>query len=106
MVQGGVGQSWSCESECDLEITEGCMIGDLFAGRKGIHAHKNGMGRGLLIVGLALLVGVGGSSAGEAAVLSKDDFKLYGYVEASYTQNFNSPRNTGPNANALRIFDG
>lgn len=82
------------------------MIGDLLAGMNGSYPHECGMGRGLLGVVLSLLVVVGGSSAGEAAVLTKEDFKLYGYVEVSYNQNFNSPKNQGPNANSLRIFDG
>lgn len=101
-----VGKSWSCESECDLEITEGYMIGDLLTGMNGYHFHESGMGRRVLGVGLALLVGVAGSSVSEAAVLTKEDFKLYGYVEASYVENFNTPKNQGPNANSLRIFDG
>ncbi len=61
---------------------------------------------GLVTVCLTLLVLVGGPVLSEAAVLSKDDFKLYGYVDASYTQNFNNPKNSGANANHLRIFDG
>ena len=47
-----------------------------------------------------------GSGLSDAAVLSKEDFKLYGYVDSSYTQNFNNPKNSGANANHLRIFDG
>ena len=53
----------------------------------------------MLMVGL--LVG-GFMSVGQAAVLTKDDFNLYGYVEASYTHNFNNPNSQ---MNALRIFD-
>ncbi len=49
---------------------------------------------GLLIVGFL--------SVSHAAVLSKEDFNLYGYVDASYTHNFNNP-NSQMNAN--RIFD-
>lgn len=82
------------------------MIGDLMAGITFHHIHTGRRQGELLSIGLALLVVLGGSSVSDAAVLSKDDFKLYGYVDASYTQNFNSPRNSGPNANALRIFDG
>ncbi len=37
-----------------------------------------------------------------AAVLTEEDFNLYGYVEASYTHNFNNPSSQ---TNALRIFD-
>jgi hypothetical protein len=57
-------------------------------------------------LGVTLLVLVGGASLSHAAVLSTEDFKLYGYVDASYTQNFNNPKNSGANANQLRIFDG
>jgi len=56
-----------------------------------------------VIVGLLVL---GLSNVSYAAVLSKEDFKLYGYVDASYTQNFNNPKNAGANANQMRIFDG
>lgn len=55
---------------------------------------------------LVVIVSIGLSGPAIAAVLSKEDFNLYGYVEASYTQNFNNPKNSGPNANHLRIFDG
>jgi hypothetical protein len=58
-----------------------------------------------LCVALSLVM-FGGAALSEAAVLSKEDFKLYGYVDASYTQNFNNPKNPGANANHLRIFDG
>ena len=82
------------------------MIGDLIAGITFQHSQKAFRNGGLLSLGLALLVVVGGTSVSEAAVLTKEDFKLYGYVEASYTQNFNFPKNSGANANDLRIFDG
>jgi len=53
---------------------------------------------GLLVMGLV--------SMSHSAVLSKEDFKLYGYVEASYTQNFKNPSNgAGSNVNQNRIFD-
>ena len=68
--------------------------------------HEGIIQAGLVTVCLTLLVLVGGPVLSEAAVLSKDDFKLYGYVDASYTQNFNNPKNSGANANHLRIFDG
>ncbi|HNP60181.1 MAG TPA: porin [Nitrospirales bacterium] len=82
------------------------MIGDLMAGITFHHSPKSRGPGGLVSVGLALLAIIGGSSVSEAAVLTKEDFKLYGYVEASYTQNFNFPKNSGANANQLRIFDG
>lgn len=53
----------------------------------------------VVITGLLLM---GFVNAGHASVLTKEDFNLYGYVEASYTHNFNNP-NSGRNAN--RIFD-
>lgn len=53
----------------------------------------------VVMVGLLL---VGFVSVSHAAVLTKEDFNLYGYVEASYTHNFNNP-NSQRNAN--RIFD-
>ncbi len=53
----------------------------------------------VVIVGLLLF---GFVSVSQAAVLTKEDFNLYGYVEASYTHNFNNPNSQ---ANALRIFD-
>ncbi len=53
----------------------------------------------VVIAGL-LLMSFG--NAGYASVLTKEDFNLYGYVDASYTHNFNNP-NSGRNAN--RIFD-
>jgi hypothetical protein len=68
--------------------------------------HEDSMRAGFLNVCLALLIIFGGSSLSDAAVLSKEDFKLYGYVDTSYTQNFNNPKNSGANANHLRIFDG
>ncbi len=40
--------------------------------------------------------------AGENTIAQKLGLSLYGYVEASYTQNFNNPSD---NKNALRIFD-
>ncbi|WP_447965576.1 porin [Nitrospira sp. Ecomares 2.1] len=82
------------------------MIGDLMAGITFHHSSKSRGHGGLVSVGLALLAIIGGLSVSEAAVLTKEDFKLYGYVEASYTQNFNFPKNSGANANQLRIFDG
>lgn len=68
--------------------------------------HEGSLQAGLLILGIAVLVLLWGSSPSNAAVLTKEDFKLYGYVDASYTQNFNNPKNAGANANHLRIFDG
>lgn len=64
------------------------------------------MRKTFLIIGGVGLLAMGSASLAFSAVLSKDDFKLYGYVDASYTQNFNNPKNSGPNANHLRIFDG
>lgn len=55
---------------------------------------------------LTVMIFIGMNDPAWSAVLSKEDFNLYGYVEASYTQNFNNPKNSGPNANHLRIFDG
>lgn len=49
---------------------------------------------GLLVVGLV--------SVGQAALLTKEDFNLYGYVEASYLHNFNNPNSQFNNG---RIFD-
>ncbi|WNM63397.1 porin [Candidatus Nitrospira neomarina] len=82
------------------------MIGDLIPGITFHHSQKAHSRGGLLGLGFALLVVAGGTSVSEAAVLTKEDFKLYGYVAASYTQNFNYPKNSGANANQLRIFDG
>ncbi|MEO8328003.1 MAG: porin [Nitrospirota bacterium] len=82
------------------------MIGNLMTGITFHHSPKGRRHGGLVSVGLALLAIIGGSSVSEAAVLTKEDFKLYGYVDASYTQNFNNPKNAGANANHLRIFDG
>jgi hypothetical protein len=73
------------------------MIGDLIPGITFHHPQKARRRGGLLGVGLALLVLAGGTSVSEAGVLTKEDFKLYGYVDASYTQNFNNPKNAGPN---------
>jgi len=53
----------------------------------------------MVILGFFAISGV---SVTQAAVLTKEDFNLYGYVEASYTHNFNNPNSQ---ANALRIFD-
>ena len=53
----------------------------------------------LVMAGLFLMASV---NMGHASVLTKEDFNLYGYVEASYTHNFNNP-NSQRNAN--RIFD-
>ncbi len=53
----------------------------------------------MVMTGL-LAVGLGSVSYG--ALLTKEDFNLYGYVETSYTHNFNNP-NSQTNAN--RIFD-
>jgi len=75
--------------------------------KKHVHEkHECSMQRWFLILGIALLMLFGGLSSSNAAVLTKEDFKLYGYVDASYTQNFNNPKNAGANANHLRIFDG
>ena len=54
-----------------------------------------------MIVMVGWLV-VGFVSASQAALLTKEDFNLYGYVDASYTQNFKNPSN---NINQNRIFD-
>lgn len=59
-----------------------------------------------ITLGLAVYLIVACTQVANSAVLSKEDFKLYGYVDASYTQNFNNPKNAGANANHLRIFDG
>jgi len=53
----------------------------------------------LVVVGLVVM---GFFSMSHAAVLTKEDFNLYGYVDASYTQNFKNPSN---NVNQNRIFD-
>ena len=58
------------------------------------------------LCGLCGLIGlcfIGSLDVSQATVLSKEDFNLYGYVEASYTHNFNNPNSQ---TNALRIFDG
>ena len=82
------------------------MIGGLLMGVTPDQKHEGNIQAGFLTVCLALLTVFGGSSLSDAAVLSKEDFKLYGYVDTSYTQNFNNPKNSGPNANNVRIFDG
>lgn len=64
------------------------------------------MRKSMAFVGIVVLLAMGLVTAAHAAVLTKEDFNLYGYVDASYTQNFNNPKNTGANANHLRIFDG
>ena len=53
----------------------------------------------LMMMGLLC---VGFVSVSHSAVLSKEDFSLSGFVDASYTQNFNNPSN---NVNQNRIFD-
>jgi hypothetical protein len=55
-----------------------------------------------MVVMVGVLVG-GSVSGSQAAVLTKEDFNLYGYVDASYSHNFNNPNSQ---TNALRIFDG
>jgi len=82
------------------------MIGGLLMEISFHEKHDYSKREGLLIFCIALLVTFGGASFSHAGVLSKEDFKLYGYVDASYTQNFNNPKNSGANANHLRIFDG
>ncbi len=52
-----------------------------------------------VIVGL-LIIGCGSFS--QAALLTKEDFNLYGYVDAAYTHNFNNPNSQFNNG---RIFD-
>jgi len=53
---------------------------------------------GLLVMGFV--------SVSYAAVLTKEDFSLYGYVDTSYTQNFKNPSNgAGSNVNQNRVFD-
>ncbi|MGD9852163.1 MAG: porin [Nitrospirales bacterium] len=64
------------------------------------------MRKSIVTIGVTFLLAMGLVNVAESAVLSKEDFKLYGYVDASYTQNFNNPKNSGANANHLRIFDG
>ncbi|MDR4495350.1 MAG: porin [Nitrospirales bacterium] len=64
------------------------------------------MRKSIVIIGISFLCMMGVAGGANSAVLSKEDFKLYGYVDASYTQNFNNPKNSGANANHLRIFDG
>jgi len=54
----------------------------------------------VVMVGLLVVAFV---NVSQAAVLTKEDFNVYGYVDASYTHNFNNPNSQ---ANALRIFDG
>ncbi len=49
---------------------------------------------GLLVMGFV--------SVSHAAVLTKEDFNLYGYVDTSYVQNFKNPMG---NVNQNRIFD-
>jgi hypothetical protein len=53
----------------------------------------------IVIVGLLLM---GFISASYGAVLTKEDFNLYGYVDTSFTYNFNKPDSQ---RNANRIFD-
>ncbi len=53
----------------------------------------------LVIVGLLMM---GFVSLSQAALLTKDDYKLYGYVDVSYTHNFNNPSSQFNNG---RIFD-
>lgn len=55
----------------------------------------------LMIMITGLLV-VGFLSVSNAAVLTKEDFSLYGYVDTSYTQNFKNPSNK---VNQNRVFD-
>ena len=55
----------------------------------------------MIVVMLGVLV-ISVVSVSQAAVLTKEDFNLYGYVDASYTHNFNNPNSQ---MNALRIFD-
>ena len=57
---------------------------------------------GISVVIMAGLFVLSGISVGHASVLTKEDFNLYGYVEASYTHNFNNPSSQ---RNANRIFD-
>ncbi len=52
-----------------------------------------------VIMGLFI---IGCGSFSQAAVLTKEDFNLYGYVDASYTHNFNNPSSQFNNG---RIFD-
>ena len=55
----------------------------------------------VMFVSTGLLVG-GFFSVSQAALLSKEDFNIYGFVDTSYTQNFNNPANK---VNQNRIFD-
>ena len=55
----------------------------------------------LMFVITGLLV-IGFLSVSHSAVLSKEDFSLYGFVDTSYTQNFKNPSNK---VNQNRIFD-
>ena len=54
-----------------------------------------------MVVMVGLLV-VGFASVTQSAVLTKEDFNLYGYVDLSYTQNFKNPSG---NVNQNRVFD-
>jgi len=65
-----------------------------------------------LVFGLLALQGTGDLASaedGENSIAKKLGLSLYGFVDASYTQNFNNPNDTTPDANpkpnALRIFD-
>jgi len=65
-----------------------------------------------LIFGFMVLQGTGYvafAEDGENSIAQKLGLSLYGFVDASYTQNFNNPNDTTaggtPNSNALRIFD-
>lgn len=48
------------------------------------------------------LLTIGWTGMSQAAVLTKEDFNLYGYVDAAYTHNFNNPSSQFNNG---RIFD-
>jgi len=60
-----------------------------------------------LIFGVLTLQGIGDLASaedGENSIAKKLGLSLYGYVDASYTQNFNNP-SPSAGGNALRIFD-
>ncbi|RMH34712.1 MAG: hypothetical protein D6690_10175, partial [Nitrospirae bacterium] len=68
-------------------------------------ANRGNEKRGMVFVVMTLICGMivwWGAKTSSAAVLSTEDFKLYGFVDTSYVQNFNNPSNQ---INHLRIFD-
>ncbi len=69
-------------------------------------ATSEGMVRKISHLGLFLVMAgmlmLGAATGSQAALLTKEDFNFYGYVEASYTHNFKNPNSQ---TNNLRIFD-